>query len=241
LGWPGQARYTLHPGTSNRFYASFSGRLAGTIYECAWDNEYPLGEAPAGLGPRAMQVDGAKPPGIISMRYSKSKEMLVTGSDDGSLSVRSPDALEFFARMQMHDGDRGAVVAAVISFDDHFVLSAGLDGLMAVYSIRRAELLEEAKSRAAILAREALDAVADPEYAFQKEDAEEGSTAVPPGFTHVDSSTRTAEEHAPDHMIRKQEPTDISDPSAYSIQDAKLKVSFRAAPVALVDYLTWSV
>lgn len=220
-----QARYSPDPSLAGRFYLSLGGDLAGSVYECSFDSEYPLAELPLGKGPRAQQEEGAVPPSALSLRFNVRKDLLVTGSDDGSVSVRPLSSPDFFIRLLQHDGDRGHVVSAVTSHDDCFLLSAGSDGLLVVSNLKKDTLVEEARVRTAAKEAEAAAAVADPDYVFQKEDAEEGSTVVVPGFVHVDSSTTSAQEQVPDAMVSKAEGPDITDPAAYSIQDAKLKVS----------------
>jgi hypothetical protein len=170
-------------------------------------------------------------PAAVSLRLNQSSDLLITGCDDGSVSVRGAKCPGFFARVLGHDGDRGHVISAVTSFDDTFLLSAGRDGLLVVYNLNRETLLAEATTRSAQRdAEEAAAAAAraeaerDPFHVYMKDDPEEGSTAVLPGFTHVESSTKAAMEDLPDAMVRKHANSDITDPAAYSIQDAKLKV-----------------
>lgn len=178
-----------------------------------------------GLGPRAYEAEdeGGAQPSVVSMRLSMSKDLLITGTDDGSIGVRSVLAPEFFARLLQHDGDRGHVVAAVASYDETFLLSAGTDGLLVVYNLRKSDLTEEANVRTALgVAERGLETPIDPEYAFQREDVE-GSNQVAVGFIEKDSSTKTPAD-IDANTVNNQEPVDITDPSTYSIQDAKLKV-----------------
>lgn len=195
------------------------------LYECTWDTDLPIAEYPLGLGPRAMQKEGAVPPSADCMEYSLSREVLITGADDGSISLRSVQNPDFFSRIQMHDGDRGHVVSVATSFDENFVLSAGADGLLVVYNLKKGQLMEEAKTRAATMARQLAEgAVPDEDYVYGKEDAAEGSADVVPGFPHAESSTKSLAEATLDPAAEQVEAPDITDPSAYSIQDAKLKV-----------------
>jgi WD40 repeat protein len=185
---PRQARYS--PSTPGHFLLTLGGKLAGAVYECSFESEYPLAEFPVGLGPKAHQEEGAKAPEVISLRPSASGELLVTGANDGSVGVRALGCPDFFTRAQQHDGDRGQVVAAAASFDEAFLLSAGADGLLVVYNFSKAGVLAEAQARAAAMAKEPPAEARDPEHAFLKEDAEEGSNETLPGFVKCESSTK---------------------------------------------------
>jgi WD40 repeat protein len=235
-----QARYHPDSSLNNRFYLTLGGDHAGFLYDCSFEAEFALAEWPLGVGPRATQEEDATPPSAVSLRYNANKDLIITGSDDGSVSVRSVSCPHFFARLLNHDGDRGHVISAITSYDDAFLLSAGTDGLLVVSNLRKDTLTQEAQARQVLLdkeaeaeaaAAEAEAASRDPYYVYMKEDPEEGSTAVLPGFVHVESSTKAAQEELPDAMVRKAVNADITDPAAYSIQDAKLKVRQQAAEV----------
>jgi hypothetical protein len=58
-------------------------------------------------------------------------------------------SLGWFARAGVHDGEHGAVAAAVTSFDDRVLVTAGGDGLVCVLAVRQEALLQEAAAAAA--------------------------------------------------------------------------------------------
>ena len=182
-------------------------------------------ELPLGAGPRALRKENPLPPSVNTLGYNLSRDLLVAGLDDGSLTLRSLANPDFFARILMHDGDRGHLNAAATSHDDTFVLSVGSDGLLVVYNLKKGQMVEEAKTRAATAARAIQESLEEQDgYVFKKEDAEEGSTEVISGFPKVESSTKSPNETIPDPAATKAELPDILDTGAYSIQDAKLKV-----------------
>ena len=228
-----QARYNPTPDNPTRFLLTCGGKHGGIVYDCVWGNEYPLAEYLVGDGPKALQAEGAVPPAVISLRMSLSKELVVTGADDGSVGVRSLKDPDYFIRVFQHDGDRGHVVSAVTSYEDSFLLSAGTDGLLVVHNLAKPKLLEEARVNAvaqqareaeAVAAAAAAAAAKDPDYMYIKDDAGEGNNEVVPGFPAAESATMGPNEFTPDSIVRKPEGAEITDAAAYSIQDAKLKV-----------------
>ena len=115
---------------------TFGEHCAGVVYECKFERggRPPVAEYPAGVGPRASQREGAREaPEVLALSYSNSGNFLVTGSDDGAATVRPTGTLQHvtertFARVHGHDGDYGKVVAAALSFDNAFLLTAASTG-----------------------------------------------------------------------------------------------------------------
>jgi WD40 repeat protein len=72
----------------------------------------------------------------LSLSAGWSKEYLISGSSDGSVSVRPAKHPGVFVRFMAHNGMCGGVSAASLSFDDNYVVSAGLDGVLVVHRVR---------------------------------------------------------------------------------------------------------
>ena len=67
--------------------------------------------------------------------YSSSGHFLLSCAKNGSVTIRSPKNLRFYALYNsMHDSDFN-VSGAVLSFDDNFLLTAGMDGVLVVQRI----------------------------------------------------------------------------------------------------------
>jgi len=185
-------------------------------------------ELPLGAGPKALRKENGVSPSVNVLEYSLYRDLLVAGLDDGSLSIRSVYNPDYFARILMHDGDRGHITGAKISYDDNFILSVGTDGLLVVYNLKKGPLADEAKVRAATTALTQFSSLTHEEpYVYGNEDAAEGSVDVVTGFHKVESSSKNAGEAIVDPAVNKLEGPDITDTGAYSIQDAKLKVGCR--------------
>lgn len=89
-----------------------------------------------------MAATGARPPTVTTLRFSSSPSLdtdgslLISGCDDGAVTVRSSLTADVYARVQAHDGD-SAVAAAACSYDGEWILSCDGDGLLAVNRLRR--------------------------------------------------------------------------------------------------------
>lgn len=100
---------------------------------------------------------GSRPPTVTTLRYTgpaafnahpgdhrlsfstsigPAAELIVSGCDDGGVTVRPALALGVYARVQAHDGN-AAVAAAACSCDGKWVVSGDSDGLLAVHRLRR--------------------------------------------------------------------------------------------------------
>jgi hypothetical protein len=60
---------------------------------------------------------------------------MVTASQDGSVTVRSMDALQCFSRITAHDQSRGGCVEACISMDKKHLITVGRDAMLNVYTL----------------------------------------------------------------------------------------------------------
>ncbi|CAM9684699.1 unnamed protein product [Scytosiphon promiscuus] len=144
-------------GGGERFLLAMGGWARGAVFECAWEEEFPTRDFPAGYGPASTAAIGAKPPTITTLRYtgptatgatssraSRDKNgpgeddasLLLCGCDDGGVTVRPALAAGVYARVQAHDGD-ASVAAAACSCDGEWIVSGDSDGILAVHRLRR--------------------------------------------------------------------------------------------------------
>jgi len=112
----------------------FAGATVGPrayLYECIIGQENPEKELPLGV----YSVEGknaVKAPNVTSLTYSSSKRFLAVGTADGSVVVRPASHPEVFFRVAAHNG---AVLLATLSYDDHFVISSGIDGTLQIHAL----------------------------------------------------------------------------------------------------------
>ncbi|CAM9115751.1 unnamed protein product [Ectocarpus fasciculatus] len=142
-------------GGGENFLLAMGGWARGAIFECSWEEEFPMHDFPAGYGPSSTAAIGAKPPTITTLRYTgpaakdasssggsrretgeDDAELLICGCDDGAVTVRPALAAGVYARVQAHDGN-AMVTAAACSCDGEWIVSGDSDGLLAVHRLRR--------------------------------------------------------------------------------------------------------
>lgn len=145
------ATVTMVPVKINNIYESASGALfAGATYgqtHCFISIHEDLSkftELPMGL--HSKDGKGAlKPPAVTSVSHCRSRNFMLVGARDGSVVVRAEEYAETFARVLAHNEHVGGVTAVSASFDDTFLVSAGLDGILAVHRMRPSRILEAAE------------------------------------------------------------------------------------------------
>ena len=175
-----------------------------------------------------------KPPVVTSVAYSHSGELFLTGASDGSISIRRVDSMKTYLRIQSHNAATGGVRCMASSFDDKFVLSAGLDGALIVHRLEVSMLTEASKVLVASLELNA----------FEGSDVKPSTTisSAIPNYVAVVSSdvsySSTFSSVSPYHFpaasgFNIQAPERVVDieGGAYSIQDAKLKYELDAKRV----------
>lgn len=175
--------------------------------------------------------DFLRPPAVLALRYSWSKKFLLLAAGDGSTIIRPVDFPDIFARNISNNGSAQAQRYIAHSFDDRFVLTAGNDGLLAVYKSR----LDLIQQRAEPLFKDidagvyGKDLVKPPPYG-----------AIPPEpryLTFVSGVHASTEDNLFDpaltakkpevilekELFSEEEAADIA-AGAYSIQDNRLKL-----------------
>jgi WD40 repeat protein len=130
----------------SKFVVSFGGDLAGNLYYCQFGKDEVIDIFSLGSLSTGTQTSNNAEvfiPRTSCLRYSTSNQFLLTGSSDGSISIRQSgktgereDPLEWcYLRIQPHDGD-SKVTGVNLSYDNKFLLSAAEDGQMLVQRIK---------------------------------------------------------------------------------------------------------
>lgn len=65
-----------------------------------------------------------------------SKNFVVSGSDDGSATIRPIKFPSLFVRFVAHNNTCGGISSVALSFDDNYAITAGVDGVILVHRIR---------------------------------------------------------------------------------------------------------
>lgn len=88
-----------------------------------------------------MCVDVLEVDCCLFLPVSSSGQYLLTGSSNGVVrvhslppSLSSPSSLESYWALTMHDPHTGPITHLSSTYDDHYVISAGADGNVFVYS-----------------------------------------------------------------------------------------------------------
>lgn len=117
------------PGTHGKFLLALSGRAAGKMYECDFEDPTTVVSHPASGGQ------------LSSLRYSHSGRFMVSGSSQGSVRIAQLDSelgrpSDVFWEAPLHDSQRGAVRGAALSFDDTYLLTVSDDGSFYVSEVQ---------------------------------------------------------------------------------------------------------
>ena len=75
-----------------------------------------------------------KNPKATSIGYSTNSSFLIVGTSDGTVVLRPAKYVETFLRISAHNG---RVTYADTSYDDKFIVSCGVDGVIAVHTIEQ--------------------------------------------------------------------------------------------------------
>ena len=109
------------PGESSKFLLSLSGKAAGKLFECDFDD------------PSSIMAYGAPDATVSDLRFSHSSRFLLYGSKKGQVRIAplagetARPAPEYW-EATLHDSQRGAVNGVAMSFDDNYLLSVSEDG-----------------------------------------------------------------------------------------------------------------
>jgi cilia- and flagella-associated protein 44 len=202
-------------GSDERFYVCLDGEEKDHIVECAFGEEYASDEMNSHNGM------------VTALGKSNSGKLVFTGGTDGCVRVRVLDdemLTRFFINVNMHDANHGNVLGVTTSFDDKYIISAGQDGGVFTFRFQPEMLKSAAKDAADGQAAKMAEAALLKSIVEMEIEAEAGAGQKPSEvFGEVESST-TGDVHDAEAEEKAAEGvSDIVDPKAYSIQDAKLK------------------
>ena len=207
-----QAKYI--PGSLDKFHICLDGEEKGIMMECVFDGEYASDEIESHNSI------------VTSLSTTSSGKFLISTGEDGCVRLRSADdtLTRYFANVRMHDANYGTVNSATTSFDDKYLLTAGADGAVFTFRLQPERLLEAAKEAAAGQAARDAKAAMLKSIIEMQIDAENGQDEAPTEVFGTVVSSLEGDVH--DTQAEENASTgvsDIVDPNAYSIQDAKLK------------------
>ena len=146
------------------------------------------------------------------------------GFENGDIRISKAEKPDRFVSVKQHDGHFGAISAARLSYDERFLVSAGHDGLIFVHTIDKFMIEHEAKFNP-LEGVEGIDYMpeAQVEEVYQektKEFQEENPPNLPEIEQHIDGVDKTVLQQ---ELNMPKDAPDITDPSLYSIQQAKLR------------------
>jgi WD40 repeat protein len=174
-----------------------------------------------------------KTPKTASLRYSSTGSYLMCGTDDGSVVLRPASFDVTFLRMPAHNGK---VVFASTSYDDKFVVSCGVDGVIAVHALDKELIEKKAEPLALDIAagvypddmalktdkkkkeKKTEDAAADPAAATAP-----AADAADSALLDTDAVQVSPRSTAVPELPKAPEDAPDLEAGAYNIQDAKLK------------------
>ncbi len=199
-----------------------------TVYECTMSQEEPL---------RSIHLGSDF--GVVSvMNHSQREELLLFGSKTGSVQVRPRSESQFFFFSHLHDGNTGAITGVCTTADDKLLLSVGADGNFFVSlvdvqaglnNVDRSHTVATATSplaleleRAKQLAFAEARAIRQRELAAAKEAAANGDpSALERYMAAMAIPLPEPMDVIEDDRVISQEAKDITERTAYSIEQAK--------------------
>ncbi len=142
--------YQSDKGTSlgRNFLLACGGWAAGYVFECDWDSDCPpqiVAFPPPQPKSSAFTSSVHPMPAIVYMQWCFHERILVCGTDDGGMILRSAceSEMQGFGKVNSHIG--GTTVKGCISSDGHWLVTAGGDGLVITHRLRANDFLEKAK------------------------------------------------------------------------------------------------
>ena len=117
-------RYLQRHGRGDRFYAAMGGSVA--VYE--WRGEV--------LREVAVASDGHVAD-VTALALSPCGRFLVSGGEDGQLTIRNSESLALLASVQAAAYEWGGLTSVAVSTDSEYVLVAGRDGSSCCFALHR--------------------------------------------------------------------------------------------------------
>ncbi len=130
------------------FLLTCGGWAAGYVFECDWDSDCPLRivASPPPQPKSSAFTSYVHPiPAIAYMQWCFHERILVCGTDDGGMILRSAceSEMQGLGKVNSHIG--GTTIKGCISSDGHWLVTAGGDGLVITHRLRVNDFLEKAK------------------------------------------------------------------------------------------------
>jgi WD40 repeat protein len=175
--------------------------------------------------------DIRKTPQITCMKYGISREFLAVGQLDGTISVLPVNHLTTYLTAPAHNSICGGVSCVSLSYDNKYLISTGYDGLLVVHRLKPLEILEAAQQLATNIESgmflnktKSIPRQLSPSAPSFSVDASQHLPGFPSLYDNVHQAQHP--EQALDDIVKMlpdiEEIPELS-PTAYSIEDAKLK------------------
>jgi hypothetical protein len=146
------------------------------------------------------------------------------GLSNGEIRIINMDVPKNYLAIKQHDTHTGSISAALLNFNEQFLLSVGKDGMLFSHAIDKYMIQQESKFEP-LAGVEGVDFMPSDQVASLKETKvatfkEENPSNIPEVDAQIDGVDDT--QFAVTLRI-PDEPEDITDPTIYSIQQSKLR------------------
>ena len=193
---------------SGDFLIGTQGQYKGFYYRCGFDSERPK---------QAYPIEAHL--NITYLSFSSFNDLLIVGLSNGEVRLANFNNPDRTLVIKQHDVQTGSIVAAKFSFDERFLLTAGHDGLLFAHVVDKYMIMQEAGF-------DPLDGVEGTDYMPEEQIKEivankkktfmaENEPNLPEIDAAIDGLDDTM--FAVDLRGLPEVPTDITDPSVYSI------------------------
>ena len=219
--------------TKDSFYATFKGTYAGYIYQCNFLLPYPTLSLPLGNGGRNVLPENISKSSLSSQERDRlqpyphanilsffsdtentTNEIMMTANDDGAITLRIKSRIgnagRKFARICMHE-NQAELTGVALTFDANLLVTTGTDGLLIVHNFNKETFISQIDSTS-------LGSTIDEFYSVKS--APSGSGDV----INLENFPLPSPANLGDLILPEKEAEDITSSSAYTIQDAKLKM-----------------
>lgn len=203
---------------SGQFLVGSVGKYAGYYYRCEFGEDRPLEAYPM-----------PKETKITTLNFNPLGDLLIAGFQNGEVRVSTMENPKNFMSLKQHDGQHGAITQAKLSFDERFIVTSGMEGLVMVHTIDKFMIQKESKfdptDEKAFPDMEGIEFLpADIQAEKIAEQVAKFQAANQPSFPAVDAAIDGMDDSLLAISLRiDKNAQDITDESIYSIQQAKLR------------------
>jgi WD40 repeat protein len=216
--WEPQSLGTVLPFVNNegeeQFIVSSRGQFNGWIYIGDFNKERPL---------RAIKIIDTLHVTYMNSTKTDDGELIFVGYDNGLVEIVANFDWGKRLSNKYHDGRDGQITAAILDRNQRFFITSSKDGLIYVHKIDIPNAFKETKFDP-LLGVEGVDFMAQADKnEIIKQKMEEFTDSNLPLFANVDD--HILDEASLAISIKNKQPVneDITDPTIYSIQQAKLR------------------